>query len=61
MYRQMIKIEGANIGDKINQVLKTPSYSEESLFDLELNLIVNKITYAILNPCKFFNNLYSFF
>ena len=57
----MIKIEEANIRDEINQLLKSLLYSEDSLFDLELNLIVNKITYAILNPCKFFNNLYSFF
>jgi hypothetical protein len=48
----MVKIEGENLRDKISQHWSEQTNLGMSFLDLELDLIVNVITYAILNPCE---------
>jgi hypothetical protein len=45
--RKMVQMEGHHLRAEISQ-----SWSNGNTIDLELALVVNSVTYAILNPCE---------
>lgn len=45
----MVKLEGQIITDKLTQI-----WPNGDTFKLETELIINKVTFAILNPSKYF-------